>query len=125
MARSKTPIRYQKNGQTRTRVRVRSRLIDTGRNRLVVIRSCRYIKAVLVSADGKTITSMSSKQTEHFKKTGVGSNVTAAKELGVLIGKKIVDEKLSDTIAFDRNGYPYHGRVSAVAAGAREAGVNF
>ena len=125
MAKSKSPIRYQKNGQKRTRDRVRSRLVDSGRNRLLVVKSCRYTEVVLISTDGKIITSMSSKQTEHFKKTGIGSNVHAAKELGVLIGKKIVVEKLADTIAFDRNGYPYHGRVSAVAAGAREAGVNF
>tara|TARA_B100000524_G_scaffold281024_1_gene157230 strand:- start:160 stop:411 length:252 start_codon:yes stop_codon:yes gene_type:complete len=81
--------------------------------------------ALLISTTGDVLASASTKHTQHFKKTGVGSNKTAAHELGQLIAKKIKEHNMLDSVAFDRNGYLYHGRVAAVAVGAREAGVKF
>lgn len=53
-----------------------------------------------------------------------GGNVAAAKEVGKLVAKRAL-EKGIDTVVFDRGGYIYHGRVQALAEGAREAGLKF
>ena len=123
---SAKPIRYQKNGRKRVRDRVKSRITDSGKNRLVVSkRSNQYTTVMIVSNTGKVLTEISSKKTTCYQKTGIGSNIEGAKELGKMIGSVIVEKGLQGDMAFDRNGYLYHGRVKAVAEGAREAGVLF
>lgn len=100
-----------------------------GRPRLVVYRTGKNIYAQLVSADNRTVLTASSTLNPDIKKdldgkSGAGGNIVAAK----LVGRRIAEKALAnnvDCVAFDRNGYKYHGRVMAVANAAREAGLKF
>ena len=104
----------------KNRVRIRRKIEGTAeRPRLSVFRSGRHMYAQLIDdANGKTIASASS------IKLGGGSNRDMAKKVGVEVAK-LAAEKNIKTIVFDRSGYVYHGRVQALAEGAREGGLNF
>lgn len=92
--------------------------------RLVVYRSNKFIYAQLVD-DGKAHTlAQANTGEETFKGLKSRHNVEAAKTLGGLIGKRAMEKKV-DKVLFDRNGFDYHGRIKAVAEGAREAGLQF
>jgi large subunit ribosomal protein L18 len=89
--------------------------------RLCVFRSAQHIYAQLVDDEkGKTIMSASNQRLKKGKK----SKVDMAKEVGKLIAQKAREKKI-EKVVFDRGGYKYHGRVKAVAEGAREAGLKF
>ena len=92
---------------------------STNRPRLVVYRSNRYMYAQIIDdATHKTVTSMSDREVK------TGKPVEKASALGKELGSKA--KKLGvGKVVFDRNGYRYHGRVKAVADGAREAGLDF
>ena len=112
--------------RARRKVRIRKKLAGTAeRPRLVVYRSNRHIYAqVIDDADGKTICSASTLDAE-FRATGkIGSNKEAAEFVGELIGKRAIEKGVS-TVTFDRGGRIYHGRVKALADGARNAGLKF
>lgn len=104
--------------------RIRSKVNGSStRPRLTVFRSNSEIYAQLVDdSTGKTITTVSSigKKDARVK----GSKSDKAKSVGSAIAK-IATEKGIKEVVFDRNGYLYHGRVKAVAEGAREAGLKF
>ena len=107
----------------RRRYRIRNQAKRTGRPRLSVFRSNKHISAQLIDdASGKTIAAASS--VEPSLKGGGGGNVEAATRVGEAIGKRAADAGVSDVV-FDRGGYRYHGRVAALAAAARENGLNF
>ena len=55
---------------------------------------------------------------------GLGSNKEAAKKIGIIIAERALEKGIT-TVVFDRGGYIYHGRVSELAAGAREGGLSF
>ena len=57
-------------------------------------------------------------------KIAFGGNVEAAKEVGKLVAEKALEAGITEVV-FDRGGYPYHGRVKALADSAREAGLKF
>ncbi|MBM7646875.1 large subunit ribosomal protein L18 [Scopulibacillus daqui] len=103
---------------------VRRRVFGTSeRPRLNVFRSSKHIYAQLINdEEGKTIVSSSTIDKE--LSLDKGSNVEAAKKVGELIAKRAL-EKGYDTVVFDRGGYLYHGRIKALAEGAREAGLKF
>lgn len=106
------------------KVRVRKKVSGTQeRPRLSVFRSKRHIYAQVVDdVTGSTIVAAS---TLEKGLTDAGQKKTdAAKAVGLAIGKK-AKEKNIDHVVFDRSGFVYHGRVRAVAEGAREAGLNF
>ena len=106
--------------------RVRSKIFGTAeRPRLSVHRSNAHIYAqVIDDADGKTICSASTLDAE-FRATGkIGSNKEAAAFVGELVGKRAVEKGVT-TVRFDRGGRLYHGRVQALADGARNAGLKF
>ena len=96
------------------------------RHRLVVFRSNKNMSAQLVDDfNGKTITSASSLDKLLKSKVAKLKNKT---EISVLIGKTIADNaktKKISKIVFDRNGFPYHGRVKALAESARKNGLKF
>ena len=96
------------------------------RHRLVVFRSNRNMSAQLVDDfNGKTIASASS--ADRLLKNKVAKLKTKT-EVSVLIGKMIADSaktKKISKIVFDRNGFPYHGRVKALAESARKNGLKF
>jgi len=89
--------------------------------RLCVYRSNKNIEAQIID-DVKKVTLVSSSSMS--LKLANGSNIEAAKAVGEDIAKKALAKKI-DTVVFDRGGYVYHGRVAALAEGAREAGLKF
>lgn len=89
--------------------------------RLSVYRSSKHIYAQLINDfEGKTLASASTVQANAEK----GGNVEAAKEVGTKIAEQAKAAGI-DTVAFDRNGFKYHGRVKALADAAREGGLKF
>lgn len=109
----------------RLRIKRRIRKIVNGtasQPRLTVFRSNKEIYAQLVNDEnGSTIVSVSSME-KAIKAKGTKSEV--ATEVGKAIAEKAKKAGI-DTVAFDRNGYLYHGRVKALADGAREGGLKF
>ncbi|MDX8391421.1 MAG: 50S ribosomal protein L18 [Mariprofundaceae bacterium] len=113
--------RYEKNPAVRRATRVRSRIKASGHLRLSIFRSSRHIYAqVIDDAAGATLIAASSLE-ESIK--GAGNRDTAGK-VGKLIGERAKKAGIKE-VAFDRGRYPYHGRVQALADGAREAGLKF
>jgi large subunit ribosomal protein L18 len=97
----------------------------TERPRLSVFRSVKNISVQLIDdSTGKTLASASSVTKEAKGKLKHGGNKIAATEIGKAIAEK-AKEKGVTQVAFDRNGYRYHGRVKALADAAREAGLKF
>lgn len=89
------------------------------RPRLVVYRSNVFTYAQLIDDDsGKTLASASDMKGKKGKK------MEQAKKVGLDLAKKAAEKKITDCV-FDRNGLKYHGRVKAVAEGAREGGLKF
>ena len=103
--------------------RVRSKISGTAeRPRLSVFRSENHIYAqVIDDVAGNTLVSASSVE-KSFE--GSGSNVEAAKKVGALVAERALQKGIEEVV-FDRGGYIYHGRVQALAEGAREAGLKF
>jgi large subunit ribosomal protein L18 len=118
---------FKKNDRKKLRakrhLRVRKRIFGTAeRPRLAVYRSDKNIYAQLIDdVKGITLVSASSLDKEF---EGTGSNKEAAKIVGTNIGKKAVENGITNVV-FDRGGYIYHGRVQNLAEGAREAGLKF
>ena len=115
----------KEEARQRRKVRIRKKVSGTtGRPRLVVFRSNLHLYAQIVDDDsGMTLVSAS---TLCLKKSGEAARSNKAG--GELVGKEIArlaKEKSISRVVFDRNGYIYHGRVKAVADGAREAGLEF
>ena len=103
---------------------VRRRVTGTAeRPRLNVFRSSKHIYAQLID-DVNSVTLVSSSTVDKELKLENGGNVDAAKKVGESIAKRALDKNI-DTIVFDRGGYLYHGRIKALAEGAREAGLKF
>jgi large subunit ribosomal protein L18 len=107
----------------RRHFRVRKKITGTSqRPRLAVYRSNRYIYAQIIDdASGKTIVAASSRE------AGVGGKaltVETATEVGKLVGARAKDAGI-ESVVFDRGGYQYHGRIKALAEGARESGLEF
>jgi large subunit ribosomal protein L18 len=101
-------------------LRVRKKVSGTAdRPRLVVFRSDKHIYAQLVDDDaGRTIATVSS------AKVGGGKKTEKAAEVGKQVAVVAKDKGIT-RVVFDRGGYKYHGRVKAVADGAREGGLEF
>ena len=106
--------------------RVRGKVNGTeARPRLRVTRSNAHIYAqVIDDVAGVTIASASSVDHEVKALIKLGSNVAAAKVVGEVVGKRAMDKGVTEVV-FDRGGRIYHGRVKALADGAREAGLTF
>ena len=103
--------------------RVRSKISGTPEcPRLNVFRSSMHIYAQIIDdVNGKTLAAASS-AVKGFGQ--YGGNVEAAKKVGLAIAEAAKAKGITDVV-FDRGGYVYHGRVAALAEGAREGGLNF
>ena len=103
--------------------RVRKNISGTAeRPRLSVYRSLNHIYAQIIDdTKGTTLVSASSLDKDF---SGYGGNVDAAKAVGNLVAKKALEKGIK-AVVFDRGGYIYHGRVAALAEGAREGGLEF
>ena len=114
--------KLDKNIKRQNRIRKKLKARSVNKVRLTVFRSSRHIYAQIVDdAAGKTLVSASSL----IKDSKVnGSNIDAATKVGTLIGERSIEAGIKD-VFFDRGKYKYHGRVKALAEGAREAGLNF
>jgi large subunit ribosomal protein L18 len=115
----------KKSSRIRRGKRARFKMRDLRATRLCVYRSSQHIYAQIIAPEGNTIvTSASTVEKDlrgELKSTG---NVDAAKAVGKLIAERAI-EKGVETVAFDRSGFKYHGRVKALADAAREAGLQF
>ena len=114
-----------KGRKTRHR-RIRKKISGTSlRPRLAVFRSARHIYAQAIDDGAGSTLAASSTLTiqKSLKKTYTG-NKEAAKAVGADVAQKLIKKSIS-TVVFDRGGFIYHGRVQALADGAREAGLNF
>ena len=103
--------------------RVRGKISGSAeRPRLSVFRSENHIYAQIINdVEGKTLAAASTVE-KAFE--GNGSNIEAAKKIGALIAERALKKGI-ENVVFDRGGYIYHGRVQALAEGAREGGLKF
>lgn len=109
------------------KIRIRKKILGTtDKPRLSVYRSLNHMYAQLIDdTKGVSIATVSSKsKTLADALKGAGNKVEQAQIVGKEIAK-VAQEKNITTVIFDRNGYLYHGRVKAVADGAREGGLKF
>lgn len=111
----------------RREYRVRNRVIRDahGRPRLSVFRSNRHMYAQIIDdAAGKTLVAASTVESEIAGPGGVGSDTESAGKVGKLIAERAVKLGISQVV-FDRGSFRYHGRITALADAAREAGLDF
>jgi len=107
----------KKEKRIRRHKRVTSK-IGSDKPRLCVFRSNQFIYAQIIEA-GKTIVSVDDRELK-----GKEKKAESSKKVGQLIAQKAIEKKINEVI-FDRGGYKYHGRVKALAEGAREGGLKF
>ena|SRR5947208_2280373 len=116
---NKKVARARRSRKTRLRIAVQCA------NRLVVSRSNCHIYAQIIAPSGdKVLASASTAESDMRKDVSNGGNKAAA----TVVGKRIAEKAKAlgiDTVAFDRSGYKYHGRVKALAEAAREGGLKF
>ena len=95
------------------------------RPRLSVFRSAKHIYAQVVDDSVNRVLVAASSLSEDFRATGQkGGNVAGATLVGQMVAEKALQNGVQQVV-FDRNGFLYHGRVKAVAVGAREKGLQF
>lgn len=113
-------------GRRGRKERVRKKIWGTDeRPRLCVYRSLKHIYAQVISDEkGITLASVSTVAPEVRGKLKKSKGVDAAKQVGVLLAQ-VCKEKNIGNVVFDRNGFLFHGRVKALAEGAREGGLVF
>ena len=106
--------------------RVRKKVFGTEeRPRLTVFRSARHMYAqVVVDTTGRALAAASTLDREAREHPPFEGKIEAAKFVGKLVAKRAMEKGVSKVV-FDRNGFLYHGRVRAVATGAREEGLGF
>ena len=108
------------------RARIRRKISGTAaRPRLTVYKSLKHMYAQLVDdVAGRTLVSVGSTSKGLKGTLGEDDKTAAAKKVGAALAKAALEKGIS-RVVFDRNGFDYHGRVEAVAAAAREAGLQF
>ena len=115
----------KKTNRIRRAKRTRMKISELGAHRLSVHRTPRHIYAQVISPDGtKVIAAASTVQKDIAGDAKYTGNVEAAS----LVGKAIAEKSKSagiTSVAFDRSGFRYHGRVKALAEAAREGGLEF
>lgn len=117
----KNKTTHKVNKRLKKRARIRKTVEGRAdRPRLSVFRSGKHIYAQIIDdMAGKTLVAYSTLQAKKGS-----ANVEAAKMIGSEIAKKALSQNIK-SVVFDRGGYLFHGKVKAVADGAREAGLNF
>jgi large subunit ribosomal protein L18 len=112
---------HKVNKRLKNRARIRKKVDgSTARPRLTVFRSGRHIYAQIVDdSAGRTLVAYSTLEGGLDKK-----NLNVAKQVGQELAKRALSKDIK-SVVFDRSGYVFHGRIKAVAEGAREAGLSF
>ncbi len=113
----------KKVSRLRRALRSRAKMRDLGAVRLCVHRTPRHMYAQIIGAEGDKVIAAASTLDKDLR-SGPTSNIEAAKAVGKLIADRAKAAGV-ETVAFDRSGFRYHGRVKALADAAREAGLQF
>ena len=113
-------------GRQRRKVRVRKKVRGTDlRPRVCVFRSNKHIYAQVISDNqGKTLAAVSTLSGALAEAAKQTKGVETAKQVGLALAKACKEKNIT-RVVFDRNGFLFHGRVKAVADGAREGGLEF
>jgi len=115
----------KKAARLRRATKARKKMQELGATRLVVHRTPRHIYAQVIAPNGSEVLAAASTVekviAEQVKYTG---NADAAAVVGKVIAERAMAKGVN-TVSFDRSGFQYHGRVAALAAAAREAGLKF
>ncbi len=116
----------RKLGRLKRHIRLRQRVRGTSqRPRLCVTKTLNHMYAQVIDDElGHTLVAACSREAGIADENGRTGNVQAAGKVGEAIGRRAVEKGISEVV-FDRSGWPYHGRVKAVAEAAREAGLKF
>ena len=115
----------KKENRLRRARKGRAKIRELEVNRLTVHRTPRHIYAQVVAPNGaEVLAAASTLEPEVRKGVKFGGNIEAAAIVGARIAEKAKAAGV-DTVAFDRSGFRYHGRVKALADAAREAGLKF
>jgi large subunit ribosomal protein L18 len=115
----------KKTSRLKRALRQRSKIKQLGINKLTVHRTPKHIYAQVISVDGtSTLASASTTQAEIKNSVKYTGNIEAAAAVGKIIAEKALEAGVT-SVAFDRSGFKYHGRVKALADAAREAGLKF
>lgn len=119
-------IEKRNESRMRRKLRVRSKIHGTAeRPRLSVFRSSKHIYAQVIDDDaGKTLAAASTLSKDVRDSLGDVTKTEAARKVGEAIAKLCLERGVKKVV-FDRGGYKYHGRVSALADAARKAGLEF
>ena len=113
------------NSRLRRARKTRAKIAELKVTRLSVHRTNTHIYAQIIAETGdKVLASASTVEADVRKKVKNGGNVEAAAAIGKLIAEKAIKAGIT-TVAFDRSGYKYHGRIKALADAARENGLSF
>lgn len=113
----------KKESRLRRARRTRAKIRELGSLRLCVNRTPRHIYAQIISADGSQVLACAS-SLDSTLRSGPTSNIEAATKVGTLIAERAKAAGIN-TVAFDRSGFKFHGRVKALAEAAREGGLEF
>ena len=113
----------KKQARLRRARRGRAHMRRLGAHRLCVHRTSQHMYAQVISPDGAKVLASASTLDASLREGGTGNSDAAAK-VGALIAERAKAAGVT-TVAFDRAGYKYHGRVKALADAAREAGLEF
>lgn len=118
--------KIRKETRARRHLRVRAKVSGTAQKpRLCLFRSNQHIYASLINDEkNSTILVANDRELQKSKEKSKKSKIDAAREVGELIAQKALKNKI-EKIVFDRGGYKYHGRVKALAEGARKGGLKF
>lgn len=116
----------KRNARSRRGTKTKSLIKNSNRPRLVIFRSITHIYAQIVESTekGDKVIAVASTVDKSLRGQLKGNKVEQAYAIGELIGKRALENKVKQ-VAFDRSGNKYHGRVKALAQGAREAGLDF
>ena len=116
----------RREARDKVRRRVRSRVTGSPeRPRLAIYKSLKHCYAQIIDdRKGMTLVSASSLDADFRSDMKTGGNLAAAKKVGELVARR-AKEKGVTRVVFDRGGYPYHGKVKALADSARENGLEF
>jgi large subunit ribosomal protein L18 len=119
-------VKTKEDIRKRLHDRIRKKIHGTPeRPRLAVFRSQAHIYAQVIDDDaGTTLCAASSLDKDLRAESKRGANVAAAKQVGQLIATRAKEKGLA-LVVFDRGGFQYHGRIKALADGAREGGLKF
>jgi large subunit ribosomal protein L18 len=113
-------------GRERRKLRIRKKIAGTEDHpRMTVFRSAKHIYAQVIDDDtGRTLAHASTLSKDLKGSLDEGNKTEAAKKVGALVAKICLSKNIA-RVVFDRNGYLYHGRISALANAARQGGLKF